>query len=171
MISFVPLLANSTRSVHLVMFHSSVSQHSCHFLIVPFILCLLSNFTVIVLISYLFYVMFTHSAIHISVLISWLHNHWLDFIYISDAHFCLSPFKCQLNPKRPFVPTPLRTLVWLKRFWWSRVPLHCFYGAICKPAVIYQQNSSLSSVQKMDLLTCASGPQRHYVLATVTGHA
>ena len=44
-----------------------------------------------------------------------------------------------------------------------------FYGATDKPAIISQQNSSLSSMQKTDLLTCASGLLRHHVLAEVSG--
>ena len=47
---------------------------------------------------------------------------------------------------------------------------HCFYGAADKPAIISQQNSSLGSAQKTDVLTSASGPQRHHVMAEVSGH-
>ena len=47
---------------------------------------------------------------------------------------------------------------------------HCFYGAADKPAIISQQNSSLSSAQKIDVLTCAPGLQRHHVLAETGGH-
>ena len=46
----------------------------------------------------------------------------------------------------------------------------CFYDAADKPAVIAQQNSSLGSVQKTDVLTRTSGPQRRHVLAEVSGH-
>ena len=53
-------------------------------------------------------------------------------------------------------------------FWWSHVPL--FYSATDKPAIIPQQNSSLGSAQKTDMLTSASRPQRHHVLAEVCGH-
>ena len=47
---------------------------------------------------------------------------------------------------------------------------HCFHSAAVKLATISQQNSSLSSVQKTDMLTTASGLQRHHVLAEVNGH-
>ena len=47
---------------------------------------------------------------------------------------------------------------------------HCFYGAVDKPAIIYQENSGLSSVQKTDVLTCASRLQRHNILAEVSGY-
>ena len=48
---------------------------------------------------------------------------------------------------------------------------HCFYGAMDKPAIISQQNSSLGSEQKTDMLNSVSGLQRHHVLAEVSGHA
>ena len=47
---------------------------------------------------------------------------------------------------------------------------HCFYGAVDKPAIISQQNSSFGSVQKTDMLTSVSGPERLHVLAEVSGH-
>ena len=46
----------------------------------------------------------------------------------------------------------------------------CFHGAVDKPADISQQNSSLGSAQKTDVLTSVCGPQKHYVLAEVSGH-
>ena len=45
-----------------------------------------------------------------------------------------------------------------------------FYGAADKPAIISQQNSSLGSAQKTDVLTSSSGPQRRYVSVEVSGH-
>ena len=47
---------------------------------------------------------------------------------------------------------------------------HCFYGATDSLAIISQQNSSLRSAQKMDVLTSVCGPQRHHVLAEVSVH-
>ena len=42
-----------------------------------------------------------------------------------------------------------------------------------KPAIISQQNLSLGAVQKIDVLTSATGSQRHHakVLAEISGHA
>ena len=91
----------------------------------------------------------------------------------SNAHFRQSPVILidwlKSQAKRPVVPTPLRTLVQLKR---SPVGLvsHCFYGAADKPPIISQQNSSFGWAQKTNVLYIASRPQRHRVLAEVSGH-
>ena len=61
------------------------------------------------------------------------------------------------------------TLVWLK-YSSGGLLSHCFYGETDKPAIISQQTSSLGSVQKTDVLTSASGPQRHHALAEVSSH-
>ena len=39
-----------------------------------------------------------------------------------------------------------------------------------KPAIIFPKNSCLGSAPETDMLTNASGPQRHHVLAEVSGH-
>ena len=47
---------------------------------------------------------------------------------------------------------------------------HCFFCAVDKNAFFSLLKSSLRSVQNTDLLTSASGPKRHLVLAEVGGH-
>ena len=77
--------------------------------------------------------------------------------------------KADSNPNRPIVPTHTENVARFK--YSSGGPVfRCFYGAADKPAVISQQNLSLGSVQRTDVLTSAPGPQRHHVMAGVNGH-
>ena len=93
----------------------------------------------------------------------------LRFAGDSDAHFRRSPVIDRLKSKRPIVPNPLRTFVRLK-YSSDGIVSYCFYGEAGKPAIISQQNLSLGSVQRTDVLTSAPGPQRHHVMAGVNGH-
>ena len=85
----------------------------------------------------------------------------------SDERFGRSLVMNQLKSQKTDCSNPLWTLVRLK-YGSGGLVSHCFYGAVDKPAIISQQNSSLGSAQ--DMLTSAHGLQRHNVLAEVSGH-
>ena len=58
----------------------------------------------------------------------------------------------------------MRTLVRLK-YSSGGLKSHCFDDAVDKPAIILPPNSSLRSSKNTDVLTSASEPQEHHVLA------
>ena len=96
----------------------------------------------------------------------------------SDALVCRSLVIDQLkSPKTDcFTPPPPSghwtnqntVLVVASQWWWLPVPL--FSWCHGKPAIISEHNSSLGSAQKTDMLTSASRPWRHHVLAEVSDH-
>ena len=85
----------------------------------------------------------------------------------SDAHFRQSPVTDQLKSPKTNCPNPPQDLgpikIW---FWWSHVRLFlwCHGQACCYFPTKFKPQFS---AKKTDVLTSASGPQRHHVLAEV----
>ena len=85
----------------------------------------------------------------------------------SDAHFHQSLVINQ-SQKTDCSPTPSGPWSdWNNSS--SGLVSHCFYDAMDRPSVVFTLNSSLRSMQNTEVLTIASGPLGHHVLAEVRG--
>ena len=116
----------------------------------------------------------THTQAHVYSLQLVITHLYFTIILSSDAHFHQSPV-IETDPlkfQKTHYFNPPQDLGQIKIQFWSTVLClvsHYFHGAVDRPVIISKQNSSFGSVQKTDVLNSASGPQRHHVLAEVSG--